>query len=438
MAEGYNALLSTLYALEASKGMDFKLERIASTLCGLGNPHLRYPVIHVAGTNGKGSVAAFLHAILSAQGGSIGLYTSPHLVRFTERIRVGEGEISEDEVVELASLVRRAAAGSGVELTFFEFVTVLAFEYFARRKVSLAVVEVGLGGRLDATNMVHPQVCAITSIGLDHCEFLGDGIESIAGEKAGIIKPGVPLVVGPVPQPAASVIRQAAEAKSASVVWIGRDAWLETSECGLRYVSRDRSLDGLVLGLRGRHQRDNAAVAIAASLQLPRSLQPDDGAIRAGLARVRWPGRLEILGEWPRVIVDGAHNPDSVEALVRELPLLVGDRPVHLVVSMMRDKDWPAMIDRLGPRVTRATATVALPRRGADVVAMAERLSRFVPVDVVEDPIEAVERALAQCSGADALLVTGSLFLVGAVYSTLERRAASSRIVDSVSSALQP
>src|SRR5574337_1347627 len=205
-ASAYADVLASLYRLEAARGMDFKLERVTLALKSLGDPHRRFAAIHIAGTNGKGSVAAMLHAICCAAGYRVGLYTSPHLVSFTERIRVGTEMISEEEVVTLARDIRGAATVRGIDLTFFEFVTVMAFLHFARCGIDLAIVEVGLGGRLDATNVLDPEVTVITSIGLDHQEFLGSTLASVAYEKAGIIKPGTPVVVGNVPPEADGVI----------------------------------------------------------------------------------------------------------------------------------------------------------------------------------------------------------------------------------------
>jgi len=419
-ATNYRELLAWLYALEARKGMDFKLERIELVLRDLGSPHRAYPVIHIAGTNGKGSVAAMLHAMALAAGLPAGLYTSPHLVRFTERIRVGDAEITPDEVVRLAAEVHRAATLKGVELTFFEFTTVLAFRYFADRSVPLAVVETGLGGRLDATNVVEPEVSVITSIGFDHQEFLGNTLAAIAGEKAGIIKRGRPVVVGPVPREAQEAIGRRAVEQQAPVWWSGQEfAWWGT-EANWCFRGPGGTCAGVQLALRGRHQCENAAVAVAAAQALPDGLRWPSEAWRLGLENVRWPGRLEVVRQQPLVVLDGAHNIDGVRTLAETLPQLVGERRVHLLFAVMADKDWPEMIAALAPRIYDVVVTRPLPRRSADPREVAQEWGRFVPtVRIEEDPQRAIESVLACAAEDDAVLVAGSLFLVGAVRSVL-------------------
>ncbi|MCX8073241.1 MAG: bifunctional folylpolyglutamate synthase/dihydrofolate synthase [Candidatus Binatia bacterium] len=417
IATTYQELLDWLFALEARKGMDFKLERVELVLQGLGHPERKYPVIHIAGTNGKGSVAAMLHAMAGAAGLRAGLYTSPHLVRFTERIRVGEAEICPEEVVRLARDVHRAATLRGIDLTFFEFTTVLAFQYFADCEVPLAVIETGLGGRLDATNVVVPEVAVITSIGFDHQEFLGRSLASIAAEKAGIIKPGVPVVVGRVPPEAEVVILQRARAQGARVWRAGTDFdWSGTDRCWSFRGPRGE-LTNVTLALRGWHQCGNAAVAVAAAQALPEALQWSPYVWRAGLEGVHWPGRLEVVGENPLVILDGAHNLDGVRALLTALPECTQGRRVHLLFGVMADKDWPEMVELLAPHVASVIVTRPLPRRSADPERVASVWRERTQVRVEEDPRRAFEGLLATVDPGDAILVTGSLFLVGAVRS---------------------
>ena len=411
----YSTVLSSLYALEAAKGMDFKLERVALALKSLGDPHKRFASVHIAGTNGKGSVAAMLHAMLSAAGHRVGLYTSPHLVSFTERIRVGVTEIAEDDVVALAREIRTAATVRGIELTFFEFVTVMAFLHFARSRVDLAVVEVGLGGRLDATNVLDPVAAVVTTIGLDHQEFLGDSIESIAREKAGIIKPGRPVVVGNVPDQARAVLAATAQEVGASVHWLGRD--FSGSPSGpFHYSGFGTELENLVLPLRGQHQRDNATIAIAAALQLRDRFGIPDAAIRRGISEVRWPGRLDVVQRNPLIVLDGAHNVDGVTALVNELPNIVGGRGVHLLFGVMRDKRWRPMVEALGPYVAHVTVAPTLPPRGEDPAVLARAFARYCPVSIASSPLQGLEALLNAAGEDDALLVAGSLFLVGEVF----------------------
>ena len=410
----YRTVLSSLYALEAAKGMDFKLERVALALKNLGNPHERFAAVHIAGTNGKGSVAAMLHAVLSAAGYRVGLYTSPHLVSFTERIRVGATEIAEDDVVALAREIHTAASVRGIELTFFEFVTVMAFLYFARTRVDLAVVEVGLGGRLDATNVLDPVAALVTTIGLDHQEFLGDTIESIAREKAGIIKPGRPVIVGNVCDQARAVLAATAAEVGAPALWLGRD--FSGSRTGpFCYSGFGIELDNLMLPLRGQHQRDNAAIAIAAALQLRDRLIISDAAIRRGISSVRWPGRLDVVQAQPLILLDGAHNVDGVRVLVAELPNIVEGRDVHLLFGVMRDKHWQPMVEALGPHVAHVTVVPTLPPRGEDPAVLAQSFARYCRVSIAPSPLQGLEALLKAAGQDDALLVAGSLFLVGQV-----------------------
>jgi len=419
-ATEYADTLAWLYALEAAKGMDFKLERVALALKNLGEPQTRYPCIHVAGTNGKGSVAAMTHAMLGAAGYRAGLYISPHLVSFTERIRVGATFVSEAEVVNLAHEIRTAATSKGIDLTFFEFVTVMAFLHFARSAVDVAVIEVGLGGRLDATNVIEPLVSVITSIDLDHEEYLGGAIESVAMEKSGIIKPGVPVVVGRVGAPARSVIETAARERGSRVHWAGEDFHLSGSSDGV-FCGLGPDLEGVSLPLRGRFQIDNAGVAIAAMRLVAATLPVSDEAVRRGLANVTWPGRLEVVTANPMVVLDGAHNRAAVRMLVDELPGLVGKRKIHLLFAVMRDKRWEPMLDELIPLVASATVTTALPGRGEAPERLAEFIGDRAPVRIVHDAQQAFEDLVRRVPQDDAILITGSLFLVGEVYPTFSR-----------------
>ncbi len=414
----YQRTLEWLYALEAAKGMDFKLERVALALQRLGDPQRRFPSLHVGGTNGKGSVAAMLHAVLDAAGYRTGLYTSPHLVDLTERMRVGREAIARAEVVSLAAEVRAAAAGRGIDLTFFEFLTVMAFLHFARRGVDVAVVEVGLGGRLDATNVVDPAAAVITTIGLDHMQWLGDTLTAIAAEKGGIIKPGRPLVLGRIDGEAAAVLRRLAAERGAALIEAGRDYRVGDGP-ELDFDGLGWRLRGLALALRGAHQRDNAGTAVAALAAVRDTLPVGEGAVRAGLAAVRWPGRLDVVGTAPLTILDGAHNRDGVAALVRELPALLGGRPLHLLFAVMADKDWRPMVERLAPLCASAVVTEVLRPRAAPAVAVAEAFQPYCPVAAEPDPVRAWQRIAARAASEEAIVAAGSLFLVGALYATV-------------------
>lgn len=415
MTSDYQRTLNWLYALEAAKGMDFKLERVALALQRLGDPHRRFASVHIGGTNGKGSVAAMLHAVLLAAGHRPGLYISPHLVRFTERIRVGEEEIPEACVVDLVGEIQRRVTSRGIELTFFELVTVMAFLHFARQGVEIAVVEVGLGGRLDATNVIDPLLAVITTIGLDHTEYLGNSLAAVAAEKGGIIKPGRPLVLGRLRPEAAEVLRRIAAARGAPTAEAGRDYSL-VPEGGLwRFEGMGWELPRLAVGLEGGFQRENAATALAALARLRTHVSLDEKAVRAGLLRVRWPGRFQRVAREPLVILDGAHNLDGVAALVHELDRTLAGRRLHVLFAVMRDKPWRAMVDLLGPLCSTATLTEVFPPRGEQAAPVCQAFRAHCVAECVPDPTRAWERVRERALREDAVLVTGSLFLVGAV-----------------------
>jgi dihydrofolate synthase/folylpolyglutamate synthase len=403
-----------LYALEMSLGMDLKLERVREALRLLGDPQARLRCLHVAGTNGKGSVVAILAAVLGAAGYRVGLYTSPHLERLSERIRIGAEEISRDEIVTLTAEIRRRVFDAGIQLTFFEVITALAFVYFQRRQIEVAVVEVGLGGRLDATNLIDPLVTAITTVGLDHTRWLGSSLTDIAAEKGGIIKPGCPVVLGRIaPQPEA-VLKKLADERRAPLY---RAAGRLTRAAGDRLDFRAAGFEfcDLHLGLRGSFQLDNCAVALTALAVVREHLPVSEEAVRAGLTSVRWPGRLEVFETEPRVILDGAHNPDAIAALVNELPALSGERPLHVLFAAMGDKDWPAMVEALAPHCATATVTEVLPPRAAAAESIATAFGAHCPAAFEADPLAALEQVRRGSAAGDVILVTGSLFLIGAV-----------------------
>ena len=415
----YADTVAYLQRLEVTAGWDLKLERMAAALALRGHPERRCPAVHVAGTNGKGSTAAMVDAMLRAAGVRTGLYTSPHLVDFCERIRAGGRTIPEDVVVALVAEQRAALDAAGLALTHFEAVTLLGLEWFARIGVDLAVVEVGLGGRLDATNLVEPIVTAITSIGLDHEAWLGHDVGAIAAEKAGILKPGVPLVLGPVAGDARDVILERAAAVRVDVVRVGAEARLEDGEGGLSFRGPGGECwDRLHVGLPGRFQHDNAAVALGAVALARRSAPIAAAAVRAGLASVEWPGRLAVVRRDPVVVVDGAHNPDGVEALVAELGPLTAGRATTLVFAAMADKNWPAMLGPLAERAARVIVT-RVGRRGLDPGAAVATLPARVQATAIADPRQAVREAIASAGAGAAVVIAGSLFLAGEAYATL-------------------
>ena len=412
----YEDTVAWLQSLEVARGWDLGLERMRVALAVRGNPEARFPALHIAGTNGKGSAAAMVESVLRAAGRRTGLYTSPHLVDFTERIRAGGRTIPRDDVPALVAELRGDLDAHGIGLTHFEFATLLALEWFARIGVDAAVIEVGLGGRLDATNLVRPIVTAVTSIAHDHEEYLGTSLAAIAREKAGIIKGGVPVVMGALPDEAAGVIASAAEALGAPLCRVGADAALLESSGGLDFRGPGGvEWQGLGLALPGRFQRANATVALAMLALVRDRLPCSVDAVRHGLASAYWPGRLAVLDRSPLLIADGAHNPEGIATLADELPALVGDRPVTLVFAVMADKAWRTMTERLLPLVRRVVVT-RVGRRGLDPQALACALADRVDVEAIGDPQSAITTALARTPVDGAILVTGSLFLVGEAY----------------------
>jgi dihydrofolate synthase/folylpolyglutamate synthase len=414
----YVETMAYLQRLEVAKGWDLRLDRMQDALDLRGRPERRFRSLHVAGTNGKGSTAAMLEAVLRAGGWRTGLYTSPHLRDFAERMRAGGLAIPHETMADLVAELRDVLDRARIELTQFEFTTLVAFEWFARIGVELAVVEVGLGGRLDATNVIEPLVAGITSIGRDHEAFLGSDLAGIAREKAGVAKPGVPLVVGPVAAGIEAVVAVVARDVGAPLVAVQRESTLEVRPDGLAYRGPGVGWDGIRLALDGDFQRQNAQTALTMLAVVRATVPLRADAVRRGLAATWWPGRLARIGDTPEILADGAHNPDGVAALAQELPRLRRGRPVTLVFAAMADKAWHTMLETLLPHVARVVAT-RVGRRGCDPAEIARAFAGRVPVDVVEPAASALGHARAITDPANLVLVTGSLVLVGEAYAAI-------------------
>ena len=383
-------------------GMKLGLDRMREALRLLGDPHLQYATLHVAGTNGKGSTCAFAEASLRAAGLKTGLYTSPHLRHFCERIRLDFAPVGEPAAAALLEeVVRRVPWALGDPgLTFFELVTLMGFLAFARAGVDVAVIEVGLGGRLDATNLVQPRACAVTALGLEHTEWLGPTIAHVAREKGGIFKPGVPAVSAGQPLEAAREL-----SKLSNRLWRpGRDYRFESRpERPFCYAGPAWTVRGEP-ALAGHHQRGNAALACALleAAALP-GVEPRH--LEQGLAAARWPGRLQRAAVNPAVLLDGAHNPHAAAALARALR----GRRVVLVFAAMQDKDAPAMLQELAPIAQEVHfCAVDSPRARP-----AAELARLWPGVAHESPRAALEAARSAAGPAGTVLCCGSLYLVG-------------------------
>jgi dihydrofolate synthase/folylpolyglutamate synthase len=391
-------------------------------LSALKDPQTRYPALHVAGTNGKGSTCAFAASCLAVQGYRVGLYTSPHLERVNERFRINGEEIADDALGEVI-LSLRAQLPAELELTSFEFGTLIALWHFAQEKVDVAVLETGLGGRLDATTAARPVVTAITPISFDHMDYLGHTLGAIATEKAGILKPGVPLVCAAQPPEALAAIEARAQAVGAPMRLLGRDFDLEPDADGtFTYRGMRTRFPGLAISLHGPHQRGNAAVAIACLELLEDSgLKVSRNSARAGLAITRWPGRLEEFKGPPTVVLDGAHNPAGVEALLAALDAVYPGREVHLVFGVLSDKDSRPMIRALFPRCASVTLTPVggTPRSLDPQKYEAEARKLNANLFVERDAVSALAAARARCPEGGLVLGAGSLFLIGQLRAAL-------------------
>jgi dihydrofolate synthase / folylpolyglutamate synthase len=415
----YAEILSHIYAL-GRFGIKPGLERISKLLDALGNPEKAFATVHIVGTNGKGSTASFLSSILSAGGYRTGLFTSPHLISFTERIRIDGREIEESSVVRLAERVMAAAPE---KTTFFEIITALAALQFAEEGVEIAVVESGMGGRSDATNAFDGCLTVVTPVSLDHTEYLGERLEDIAAEKAGICKAGTPLVSArQEPEVAAAISKRAAEIGSPVYV-CGEHFDAGWHHGALDYRGIAVTLSGIRPMLVGRYQSGNAATALAAAELLAAAAFPvPKEALVAGVERATWPGRMELLAGEPRLLLDGAHNPAGAAALAGALADIEYER-LFLVVGVMGDKDLSGILSPLlplahhvfcvSPALERALPAAALARFCIDAGASAEAAGS------VAEGLGAAKKAAGP---RDLVVVCGSLFTVGEARSIMLSR----------------
>jgi dihydrofolate synthase/folylpolyglutamate synthase len=416
----YSETLSKIYNLRGGI-IDLRLDRMEQTLSLFDHPEKKFASFHIAGTNGKGSTAAMLHRVLTAAGYKTALYISPHLVSFAERIRIADEEITPGEVVSLADEIWERTTVARIPLTFFEFVTVMAFVYFARKAIDVGVVEVGLGGRLDATNLVRPVATMVTTISKDHEAYLGSDLVSIAREKGGIIKRGVPVVCGALSPDALDAVGQIAVKNESPFYALERNF-----NCCLKvdgtfdYKGPNWCFKELSVGLRGNHQRRNAAVAVAALEVARRQFPVSEWAVREGLRTVFWPGRLEVMLQEPMVILDGAHNGEGVKALVNELHSLRVRGQVKMMFAAMEDKDWRLMLDRLSAAVDEIVLTRVNMERSADPQQLAAHLGGKISHCVMADSRSGLGFLLDNALPDDVIVVAGSLYLLGEVRPMLE------------------
>ncbi len=409
----------------------FDLGRMAALMADLGNPHLQYPVVHVAGTKGKGSTAAMIASVLQSAGYKVGFYTSPHLEDFVERIQINRVPISHSDLVSIVAILKPAVARIE-RLTTFELTTAAGFLYFASENVDIAVVEVGLGGRLDATNVVDPLVSVITSLSLDHMNVLGDTLDKIAFEKAGIIKPGKPVVDSPQKPEALKVVEEIARVRGSKLIQTGKDYSFTLLQHGLdgqTFRIRESAIEEpngmyIRIPLLGLHQLENATTAYAALSVLMKSgwkINPE--AIQKGFATVSWQGRFEILQSDPTIVVDSAHNRDSAEKLRKTIDDYFPNARVILIFGASEDKDVAGMFAELLPRVEWMITTQSIHPRAYDAEKLRELAAAYsVPVEAIVPLEMAVDRALEKVKNNQIIVATGSLFIVGGVRHVIEHK----------------
>ena len=412
-------------------GRKFGLEPMRAVMSRMGDPHTRCRVIHVAGTNGKTSTSRIAGQVLATQGYSAGVFTSPHLQAVEERIAVNGRSLTRlqfaEAISEVAEVIAEEVADGGRGLTYFELTAAAAFAHFARAGVDAMVLEVGLGGRLDATNVVSAEVAVLTGLGFDHTQYLGDTLPQIAREKLGIVAPGARLVCGDIPPEAAPVVERKVRVSGAEVLWLGKDFGVRSisamPEGGWR-VSVDGlygSYENLRLPLRGRHQIRNLAVAVAAAeAWLERGLDAD--RLRPGLRFFSVPGRMELISrDSTLLLLDGAHNPEACTALAKSIAEEFGEGGWVGVLGVMGDKDLESMIAALAPLLDKVVASRADSPRALYPHEMAGRIKRVWDLPVIQcaDPAEAIQKACSLAGRGGRVLVAGSLYLVGEVRTLL-------------------
>jgi dihydrofolate synthase/folylpolyglutamate synthase len=435
----YPETIEYLYGIRLF-GQKLGLETMQHLLRLMGDPHQSLRFIHIAGTNGKGSVAAMLHAVLTAAGYKTGLYTSPHLVSFCERFQVNGQPIDEAGVVRLVEGIKphleQAGANPGFHApTFFETVTAIALRYFEEQKVDVVVWETGLGGRLDATNVVVPLVSVITNIAFDHTQYLGETLAQIAAEKCGIIKPGVPVVTASAVEEPLQVIQRITAERGGNLTVIGRDIQatrlIEDEQCQrVELTGASRNYGPLTIPLLGAHQTINCATAVAALEASGLPVTPKQ--VPEGLARTSWPGRFQIVRRDPTVVLDGAHNAAAADRLAATLREHAAGRRLTLILGVLRDKNYDQMCQILSPLAVRVLCVPVNSERTSEPDQLARWCKSANPaahVTVERDLVSAYRRAMDE--SAETIVITGSLFLVGEALDRLgftnERRAKTAR-----------
>ncbi|MTI81541.1 MAG: bifunctional folylpolyglutamate synthase/dihydrofolate synthase [Firmicutes bacterium] len=399
-------------------GINLGLDRIRELLRRLGDPHLKIKVIHVGGTNGKGSTVSMTASILQAAGYKVGTFISPHLHRYSERFCINGEEISEEQVVALVTELRPHLDNMALEgfehPTEFEVSTAMACFYFYQQQVDFAVLEVGLGGAIDSTNVVQPLVAVITNVSLDHMDYLGNTVREVAKVKAGIIKEGVPLVTATNDPEALTVIEETCNEQKVPITIVGQDVTWQEKDGQLTVISKKHHYHGINLSLLGEHQRVNAATAVATVEELHAyDVSITDDNVCKGLARVTWPGRFEVIMGNPTVVLDGAHNTEGARMLANTLKQQFPNRSIVLVLGMLGDKEREKVVSILTPLASTVVITKPNNPRSGDWQRLAELAKNYVPkVDIIESIPKAVDKGLELASKEDVVCITGSFYML--------------------------
>ncbi len=440
-SDRYESTLNYFYGLQ-KHGIKLGLTNIKELMNMLGSPHDSFRSIHIAGTNGKGSTATAVSSILMKSGFRVGLFTSPHLVSFNERIRIDDRRISESDVIEIAHRLREEVSSTDLNPTFFEIVTAMAFYYFSRNNVDWAVVETGMGGRLDATNVLNPEVTVITNIALDHCEFLGNNISNITFEKAGIIKSGVPLVTASRNEAVIEQLSGITCERNSKIHIYGRDFSGSITDIDDRHISIDyngyRNYGNLTIPLSGEYQLYNMCTAIrVCEILMEKGLPISYTSMKSGLQNINLEGRLEWVSQRPPILIDCAHNPDAARSLAVSLKRLFRDKKIILVAGIMADKDIRGILHEIAPLAAAVILTKAKCERAALPGQLKEAVSDILRSGTNPQPVsvtstgtvsEALDLAKSLCGVDYIILVTGSFYTTGEVKEILGADSTLSRL----------
>jgi dihydrofolate synthase / folylpolyglutamate synthase len=417
----YNQCLQNMFGLRRF-GIKLGLDTIRAILKGLDNPQNKFLSIHIAGTNGKGSIASALSSIFNKAGYCVGLYTSPHLVKFNERIRINGVPISDMEVLNAYEAVKDVFAGDR-EPTFFEYTTAMAFHEFARSKVDWAIVETGMGGRLDATNILNPRLSIISNISLEHRQYLGNTIAEITAEKGGIIKQGIPVVTGVKQKEAVEVLKNIAQKQEAPLFRLGEHFRVRKNKGSntFSYVGIGSTWENMKAGLQGNHQIENAALALAACEILNRhDTNFNIEQIKEGLVKTDWPGRMEVVSQTPYVILDGAHNLMAARKLAKFISENLAKNKTTLLIGILNDKPYKGMLKPLLPLCRRVILTKPTINRALEPEILHKFAKNFVEdIEIIPSVKDAFFYAMETVSSDEAICVAGSLYVVGEVKQAL-------------------